>query len=575
MKKFTVLLLTLLFVTTLWSQSPLQLNIENKMNGEYIGSVALEMGTTFYIDKFELKAKMENTPSSGGFFSPQQAIDWQMIQSSFSILDWTGFTTSGGWNGDGSKYELTFENSAWQGNEYSVEIQPFNSSGNLGAPLVAIWDEYNKKETKSDYKAENCTILYDSTSAQKWKTEGKIKIEEALNPVATTIDLAADSLIIAVKDSNNQTILTYKASLIWVDPTLFGLNVQTTLSAPANGLYYSPTETFTAEILLTNDAGDILWLNNASSNKVEKLELWISGPKQNYALVPGYTSVKIVDGYNFNTTIGFDTLTNLMNVMLVDTMNLESGTYTLLLKAKRKGFGPDIEKYVLTDFQVLTDTVTNNATIGWATSCNTCHELEKHQATQVEQCVVCHTDDFTGVELVRVSHVLHADEQILNCLDCHIGSQGNDASSILACSTCHDGVITNPFPASHTSYTNNMCSMCHGSGSMSPDSAHYVLTGIEPIPSHVPQGITLAQNYPNPFNPSTIISFSIPNETHVIIKIYDVLGRELVTILNKKMIAGDHSITFNAIDYSLSSGILFYKIEAGSYQTIKKMVMLK
>ena len=86
-------------------------------------------------------------------------------------------------------------------------------------------------------------------------------------------------------------------------------------------------------------------------------------------------------------------------------------------------------------------------------------------------------------------------------------------------------------------------------------------------------GYSLKQNYPNPFNPSTKIEFLIPIKEHVILKIYDLLGDEITTLLNEEMLSGSHRIEFNAS--SLSSGIYFYKITAGVFTDTKKFILLK
>ncbi len=83
----------------------------------------------------------------------------------------------------------------------------------------------------------------------------------------------------------------------------------------------------------------------------------------------------------------------------------------------------------------------------------------------------------------------------------------------------------------------------------------------------------LEQNYPNPFNPSTKIKFAIPNSEVVSIKVYDILGREIRTLLDEELTAGFHEIEFNASN--LSSGIYFYRIESGSFIKTKKMILLK
>lgn len=79
--------------------------------------------------------------------------------------------------------------------------------------------------------------------------------------------------------------------------------------------------------------------------------------------------------------------------------------------------------------------------------------------------------------------------------------------------------------------------------------------------------------YPNPFNPSTTIEYSLPKESKVKLEIYDILGRKVITLVNKTQIAGTHYLTFNASN--LSSGIYFYRIDAGKYTLVRKMILLK
>ncbi len=97
----------------------------------------------------------------------------------------------------------------------------------------------------------------------------------------------------------------------------------------------------------------------------------------------------------------------------------------------------------------------------------------------------------------------------------------------------------------------------------------------------LPQEYKLEQNYPNPFNPTTTIKYSIPNvETghapslqRVTLKIYDILGREVATLIDEKQPAGYYEKTFNGSQ--LSSGIYIYRLTAGSYSSIKKMMLIK
>ncbi len=88
-----------------------------------------------------------------------------------------------------------------------------------------------------------------------------------------------------------------------------------------------------------------------------------------------------------------------------------------------------------------------------------------------------------------------------------------------------------------------------------------------------PLALSLEQNYPNPFNPVTTIKYQIPELSFVILKVYDVLGREVVTLVNEEKQTGSYEVEFDAT--SLSSGIYFYRLQAGSFVETKKMVLIK
>ncbi|MFH0733524.1 MAG: cellulase family glycosylhydrolase [bacterium] len=93
----------------------------------------------------------------------------------------------------------------------------------------------------------------------------------------------------------------------------------------------------------------------------------------------------------------------------------------------------------------------------------------------------------------------------------------------------------------------------------------------------VPEKFELAQNYPNPFNPETIINYSIPEQSFVALKIYDILGKEIAALINQEKQAGTYSFNFNtsSIPGGLSSGIYFYCLKAGNFNSIKKMTIVK
>jgi len=100
------------------------------------------------------------------------------------------------------------------------------------------------------------------------------------------------------------------------------------------------------------------------------------------------------------------------------------------------------------------------------------------------------------------------------------------------------------------------------------------LTGIkEQDGVKVPQNFTLKQNYPNPFNPNTIIRYQLPERGNVSLKVYDVLGNEVATLVNEENPAGEYELEFNAEE--LTSGIYFYQLKTDNYIKTKKMILLR
>ena len=100
-----------------------------------------------------------------------------------------------------------------------------------------------------------------------------------------------------------------------------------------------------------------------------------------------------------------------------------------------------------------------------------------------------------------------------------------------------------------------------------------MITSVERLPSDLPTHFSLDQNYPNPFNPATAISFSLPSQSFVSLKVFDALGREVDVLLSEELSAGTYSRQWNA--GGLSSGIYFYRLQAGSFTETKKLVLLR
>ena len=109
-------------------------------------------------------------------------------------------------------------------------------------------------------------------------------------------------------------------------------------------------------------------------------------------------------------------------------------------------------------------------------------------------------------------------------------------------------------------------------------SFHTIIAGIEKISSDIPENFELFQNYPNPFNPTTKIKFEIPSDvkremSDLKLVVYDILGKEITTLVNEQLQPGTYEVTFDGSNYP--SGIYFYKLIAGNFIETKKMLLIK
>lgn len=99
------------------------------------------------------------------------------------------------------------------------------------------------------------------------------------------------------------------------------------------------------------------------------------------------------------------------------------------------------------------------------------------------------------------------------------------------------------------------------------------LTGTEGNSSEIPTVFKLYNNYPNPFNPSTSIKYDVPKNTFVNLSVYDILGRLVTNLVNQDMTAGRYDVVWDAKNYA--SGTYIYKLEAGDFSDVKKMILVK
>jgi hypothetical protein len=101
----------------------------------------------------------------------------------------------------------------------------------------------------------------------------------------------------------------------------------------------------------------------------------------------------------------------------------------------------------------------------------------------------------------------------------------------------------------------------------------FIITGVNNELNNLPIEFKLSQNIPNPFNPCTIIKYSLPRQFHVTLKIYDILGNEVTTLVNEEKPAGNYQYQWNA--GNLASGVYFYHLKAGKFIDTKKLILLK
>ena len=98
-------------------------------------------------------------------------------------------------------------------------------------------------------------------------------------------------------------------------------------------------------------------------------------------------------------------------------------------------------------------------------------------------------------------------------------------------------------------------------------------TGVETTANSLPATFALDQNYPNPFNPTTTIGYELPSSSNISLHVFDVLGREVVTLVNTHQAAGHYSVMFNGSN--LPSGMYFYRLTAGTFSQTKRLLLVK
>ena len=106
----------------------------------------------------------------------------------------------------------------------------------------------------------------------------------------------------------------------------------------------------------------------------------------------------------------------------------------------------------------------------------------------------------------------------------------------------------------------------------------FLITGVDGLSGAIPKVFALDQNYPNPFNPTTRINFQLPVSGNVVVEVYNLKGEIVATLVDGLMQAGFHSVEWNGLTSTgnqISSGVYLYRIQAGDFNKVRKMIMLK
>ncbi len=155
------------------------------------------------------------------------------------------------------------------------------------------------------------------------------------------------------------------------------------------------------------------------------------------------------------------------------------------------------------------------------------------------------------------------------------GTPGNWTNTAFKVNNVNTSILSSPVCALYKiANTKNAVTAFTGSGNngLYFDNELFVI-GINQIGSSVPEGFSLSQNYPNPFNPVTNIKFSVPKGGTVKLLVYDVNGKEVSKLIDQNMNTGSYNFDFDAS--KLSSGVYFYRLTAGEFSEVKKMILIK
>jgi len=236
------------------------------------------------------------------------------------------------------------------------------------------------------------------------------------------------------------------------------LNAGLSIREP-DGDYFVPSDTVIATLTLTDDDDNVLRVDEFDENGLDLVELWVSGPRQDYNSVDPYTRYRILTRQNgFNERSGFDPESGEIGIVLPERMDC-GGTYSVLFHCSRIVGDRIYHSFPTQDFQIgqLQQTFTQSNRY---LTCNVCHENPTcgiSASNDLMTCVICHARDY-GLAWYNFIHTRrnHSSDRRDGCRDCHRASGGIDLYSNDACFSCHDMLND------HRNYIDDECMGCHG-----------------------------------------------------------------------------------------------------------------
>ncbi|MBK7865885.1 MAG: T9SS type A sorting domain-containing protein [Ignavibacteriales bacterium] len=448
-----------------------------------IPGITVVGGDSIYLSSLELRGTWQKTTAPATPW-PWQAFQWYSNVSDdnpLAPLNWTGITLDTTWAvasiTGGGKYTIdkkitqSFQNGVWSNatatgwlantNTWAVEVYTKSGSNQtlvktLGFNPATGDTAFRRATFEVSYKAEGRGVYPAGTPAVPDSlisalAQARIYFQTGMADRAFQVPTGTDSLIFVFKNGAT-SFASYSIGVTISTVAQSGVvpEIQITNPLPPAG-YYSAGDTIKFNANLFTNGGDTLkWWINPQQYGINRLEVVVSGPKNDYAQV--FSNRYIINNYAFayDSVSGGLYSNNPIKIPLPAVLPGGPGTYTIYIAARRI-FGETVTKGLTKDFQVGT-TVVGQLPVSSlipGQSCASCHGVNgptgHHGAAGAEQCLPCHVDNFRTI--YGFSELVHSEHQNLpqvnltlgNCSDCHLNGTENQFTSDAqdVCTACH------------------------------------------------------------------------------------------------------------------------------------------